>query len=87
MHASDPRNLLYRLLDPAAAERLKGGLSWDGLLEERKLKPTDVDLGSRSRAELSDRALAAARNRRGGGQWFSVFGRCAGHYGERLRVF
>ncbi len=44
----------------AAAERLKGGLAWDALLEERKLKPTDVDLGSKSRAELSDRALAAA---------------------------
>jgi peptidyl-prolyl cis-trans isomerase D len=44
----------------AAAERLKSGLAWDALLEERKLKSTDVDLGSKSRAELSDRAIAAA---------------------------
>ncbi len=35
----------------AAAERLKGGLAWDALLEELKLKPTDVDLGLKSRAD------------------------------------
>ncbi len=44
----------------AAAERLKGGLTWEALLEERKLKPADVDLGLKSRGELPDRNLAEA---------------------------
>jgi peptidyl-prolyl cis-trans isomerase D len=44
----------------AAAERLKGGLTWEALLEERKLKASDADIGLKARAELPDRALAEA---------------------------
>ena len=44
----------------AAAERLKGGLAWEALLEELKLKPSDVDLGLKSRADLVDAAVRDA---------------------------
>ncbi len=44
----------------AAAERLKGGLAWEALLEELKLKPSDVDLGLKSRSDLVDAAVADA---------------------------
>lgn len=44
----------------AAAERLKAGLAWEALLEERKLKPADVDLGLKARSELADAAVGAA---------------------------
>ena len=44
----------------AAAERLRGGLSWEALLDERNLKATDVDLGVKTRSEIADRAVADA---------------------------
>jgi peptidyl-prolyl cis-trans isomerase D len=44
----------------AASERLKAGLAWSALLEERKLTLADVDLGNKTRAELADRAIAEA---------------------------
>jgi peptidyl-prolyl cis-trans isomerase D len=44
----------------AAAERLKGGLAWEALVEERKLKPADIDLGLKTRSELTDRTVADA---------------------------
>jgi peptidyl-prolyl cis-trans isomerase D len=44
----------------AASGRLKGGLAWSALLEERKLTLADVDLGTKARAELVDRAIAEA---------------------------
>jgi len=44
----------------AAAERLKSGLAWTALLEERKLTPADADLGAKARSDLVDRAVADA---------------------------
>jgi peptidyl-prolyl cis-trans isomerase D len=44
----------------AAAERLKGGLAWEALLEERKLKAADVDLGAKTRTEIADAAIRDA---------------------------
>ncbi len=44
----------------SAAERLKGGLAWDALLDELKLKAADVDLGLRGRADLVDAAVRDA---------------------------
>ncbi len=44
----------------AAVERLKGGLAWEALLEELKLKPSDVDLGLKGRNDLVDAAVRDA---------------------------
>ena len=44
----------------AAKERLAGGLAFDALLAEKKLAAKDVDLGLKSRAELTDPAVAGA---------------------------
>ncbi|MGL4243292.1 MAG: peptidyl-prolyl cis-trans isomerase, partial [Beijerinckiaceae bacterium] len=44
----------------AAAAKLKGGQSFEALIDEMKLKPTDVDLGLKAKAELIDRAVADA---------------------------
>jgi peptidyl-prolyl cis-trans isomerase D len=44
----------------AAALKLQGGLSFEALLGEMKLRPEDVDLGLKTRSELIDRAVADA---------------------------
>ena len=44
----------------AAAEKLAKGTSFDDLVKERELKETDVDLGSVSKAEVIDPAVAEA---------------------------
>jgi peptidyl-prolyl cis-trans isomerase D len=44
----------------AAAEKLSKGTSFDDLVKERELKETDVDLGSVSKAEVIDPAVAEA---------------------------
>jgi peptidyl-prolyl cis-trans isomerase D len=44
----------------AASERIKGGMTFEALAEDLKLKPTDIDLGERARSEIADRAIAAA---------------------------
>jgi len=44
----------------AASERLKGGLAWEALLDELKLKPADVDLGFKLRAEIVDAPIRDA---------------------------
>jgi peptidyl-prolyl cis-trans isomerase D len=41
----------------ATAARIKGGLTFDALLTEMKLKPEDIDLGLKARTELIDRAV------------------------------
>jgi peptidyl-prolyl cis-trans isomerase D len=44
----------------AAAERLKAGLTFEALAAERKLSEQDLALGTKSRAELFDPAIAQA---------------------------
>lgn len=44
----------------AAAEKLAGGMTIEALLAEKKLTAVDVDLGLKSRAEITDRAVADA---------------------------
>jgi peptidyl-prolyl cis-trans isomerase D len=44
----------------AAAAKLQGGLSFEALLADMKLKPEDVDLGLKPRSDLIDRAVASA---------------------------
>ncbi|MGZ9117061.1 MAG: SurA N-terminal domain-containing protein, partial [Methylocystis sp.] len=44
----------------AAADKLAKGTSFDDLVKERELKETDVDLGSVSKAEIIDPAVAEA---------------------------
>lgn len=42
----------------AASERLKAGLTFEALAEDMKLKPADMSLGLKAKAELPDRVLA-----------------------------
>jgi peptidyl-prolyl cis-trans isomerase D len=44
----------------AAAAKIAGGMTFDALLEERKLAAADVDLGLKTAAELTDTALRGA---------------------------
>jgi peptidyl-prolyl cis-trans isomerase D len=44
----------------AAVAKLQGGLAFEALLTEMKLKPEDVDLGLKAKSELIDRAVANA---------------------------
>lgn len=44
----------------AASARLAGGLGFEALLAERKLKPEDVDFGTKSAQELADAAIREA---------------------------
>ena len=44
----------------AAAAKIKGGASFDSVASERKLSPKDIDLGSLTRAQVSDPATAEA---------------------------
>ncbi|WP_460450393.1 SurA N-terminal domain-containing protein [Alsobacter sp. SYSU BS001988] len=44
----------------AAAERIKGGLTFDALAEERKIPPQDLDLGVVSRDGIADPKVAEA---------------------------
>jgi peptidyl-prolyl cis-trans isomerase D len=60
------RRQVQQLVFPSAAEaaaaaaKVQGGLSFDALLAEMKLRPEDVDLGLKPRNELIDRAVAGA---------------------------
>jgi peptidyl-prolyl cis-trans isomerase D len=44
----------------AAAARLQGGMTFEALVEDMKLKPADTDLGLKAKSELVDRAVADA---------------------------
>ena len=44
----------------AAADKIKGGASFDSVASDRKLSPKDIDLGSLTRAQMSDPAAANA---------------------------
>jgi peptidyl-prolyl cis-trans isomerase D len=44
----------------AAAQKLQGGLAFEALIEEMKLRPADVDLGLKAKSDLVDRAVADA---------------------------
>jgi peptidyl-prolyl cis-trans isomerase D len=44
----------------AASARIKGGASFDSVASERKLTPKDIELGSLTRAQMSDPAVADA---------------------------
>ena len=44
----------------AAADRLKGGITFDALAAERGLKPADFDLGLLSKSDIQDNAVAEA---------------------------
>jgi peptidyl-prolyl cis-trans isomerase D len=43
-----------------ASERIKGGMTFEALAEDMKLKPADIDLGEKARNEIADRIIAAA---------------------------
>jgi len=44
----------------AAAEMLKAGTTFDALMDVRKVKPADADLGLKARSDFADPAIAAA---------------------------
>jgi peptidyl-prolyl cis-trans isomerase D len=44
----------------AASAKLAGGMTFDALLADMKIKPEDVDLGSKSKSELLDKSVADA---------------------------
>ncbi len=56
------RQIVFKTEDEAkdAIARLKGGLSFDALIAERKLNPKDVDLGTVEQRDFGDASVGAA---------------------------
>jgi peptidyl-prolyl cis-trans isomerase D len=60
-----PKRQVSQILYPneqeanAAFDKIKAGASFESLLEERKIKPADADLGLKTQREFADAAIAA----------------------------
>lgn len=65
-YGAPPKRQVLQIIYPteqeanAAYDKLKAGATYESLLEERKIKPEDADLGLKSAREFADPAIAAA---------------------------